>query len=179
MKDAPIYIIAAIDSAGGIGLDGTIPWRLPSELQYFRKITSQNLRGTRSALIMGRKTWESLPPKNRPLKGRFNIVISSTIELERHPDLAQARSLDEAILLAKLMPDIDTVFIIGGESVYKEALEKSDWAAIFLSLVPGDYGCDTFFPKVSARVYRVAQSEQDGWTATVYERFIEKRKGRL
>ena len=67
----------------GIGKDGGLPWRLKGEMTYFRNVTSyvpddEQKQGARNAVIMGRKTWESIPPRFRPLGGRINIVISRT-----------------------------------------------------------------------------------------------------
>lgn len=87
-RPLPLTIIAAVTRKNGLGVNGTLPWKLPKEMGHFRKATSAT--GTSrsefsdasgpsmNAVIMGRKTWESIPPKFRPLKGRINVIISRT-----------------------------------------------------------------------------------------------------
>lgn len=70
-------LVVAADQSMGIGKDGTLPWKIPGDMAYFRELTSKAVNGARSnVVIMGRTTWESLPPKFRPLPGRINIVLS-------------------------------------------------------------------------------------------------------
>lgn len=74
-----LTIIAAVTRRNGLGVNGILPWKLPKEMAHFRKATSStgsSSESARNAVIMGRKTWESIPIKFRPLKGRVNIVIS-------------------------------------------------------------------------------------------------------
>jgi dihydrofolate reductase len=75
-----LILIAAVTRQNGVGANGTLPWRLPKEMAHFRKATS-SLAGaphqeSMNAVVMGRKTWQSIPPKFRPLKGRINVVVS-------------------------------------------------------------------------------------------------------
>lgn len=70
-------LILAATAKNGIGQGAQLPWRLPKEMAYFAKVTSDSPAGKMNAVVMGRKTWESIPPKFRPLKGRMNIVISN------------------------------------------------------------------------------------------------------
>lgn len=76
----PLTIIVAATRNNGIGQGSRLPWRLPQEMAYFAKITKQAPNGYINALIMGRKTWESIPKKNRPLIDRVNIVITGNPE---------------------------------------------------------------------------------------------------
>lgn len=83
MGKLKLAMVAAMSLTNGIGKDGGLPWRLKGEMAYFRSVTSyvpeqDKLRGARNAVMMGRKTWASIPPKFRPLGGRINIVISRT-----------------------------------------------------------------------------------------------------
>lgn len=83
MPKLKLAMVAAMSLTNGIGKDGGLPWRLKGEMAYFRKVTSQvpedeKHAGARNAVIMGRKTWASIPPKFRPLSGRLNVVISRT-----------------------------------------------------------------------------------------------------
>jgi dihydrofolate reductase len=71
-----LTIIVAATPTNGIGLAGTLPWRLPKELKYFASVTSQAPQGQQNAVIMGRNTWESIPKRFRPLPGRLNVVVT-------------------------------------------------------------------------------------------------------
>ena len=71
-----LTIIIAATKANGIGVNNNLPWRIPKEMKYFAQVTSNAADGQQNAVIMGRKTWESIPKKNRPLSNRFNIVLS-------------------------------------------------------------------------------------------------------
>ncbi|MGW0894524.1 dihydrofolate reductase [Saccharopolyspora sp. NPDC002578] len=106
-----IGLIWAQSANGVIGRDGTMPWHLPEDLKHFRSVTSG------ATVLMGRRTWESLPPRFRPLPGRRNLVLSRTPQdgAETFPDLREA--LDAA--------DGD-VWIIGGAAVYAAALPFAD-----------------------------------------------------
>lgn len=71
-----LTIIIAATKANGIGVNNNLPWRIPKEMKYFAQVTSNAADGQQNAVIMGRKTWESIPKKHRPLSNRFNIVLS-------------------------------------------------------------------------------------------------------
>jgi dihydrofolate reductase len=106
-----IGLIWAQSANGVIGRDGTLPWHLPEDLAHFRAVT------TGTTVLMGRRTWESLPPRFRPLPGRRNLVLSRTPQdgAETFPDLPQA--------LAAARGD---VWVIGGAAVYRAALPFAD-----------------------------------------------------
>lgn len=122
-----IGLIWAQAANGVIGRDGTIPWRLPEDLAHFRHRTGG------STVVMGRRTWESLPPRFRPLPGRRNVVLTTD----------PAWAADGAVRA----PDLDTalavhgaVWVIGGAAVYAAALPRADVAVVtaLRDSVPGD-----------------------------------------
>jgi dihydrofolate reductase len=80
LLDAPAaQCVLAATPTGGIGLDGGLPWRLPGEMAFFRDLTTKTRDAAkRNAVLMGRKTWDSLPPKFKPLPGRLNVVLSAS-----------------------------------------------------------------------------------------------------
>ena len=85
-------VVAATKDEMGIGLDGALPWRLPKDMAYFKSITSQvDEPGARNAVVMGRKTWESIPAKFRPLPGRLNVVLSKSAPSSRPARERRAR----------------------------------------------------------------------------------------
>lgn len=106
-----INLIYARAANGVIGKDGVMPWHLPEDLAHFKAATLG------CPVIMGRKTWDSLPPRFRPLPGRTNIVI--TRQHDWHAEGAmRATGLDEALALAGAVPDI---WVIGGAQIYAQA----------------------------------------------------------
>ena len=77
-----LTLIVAATISNGIGQSSRLPWRLPKEMAYFARVTSNAPEGAGNAVVMGRKTWESIPPKFRPLRDRMNIVVSRNQEYE-------------------------------------------------------------------------------------------------
>lgn len=101
---------------GIIGAGGTMPWHVPEDLAHFKAVTLG------SPVIMGRRTWESFPDRFRPLPGRRNIVVTRNAEWA-DAGAERAGSLDEALALAA---DAETVWVIGGGQVYREAIDRAD-----------------------------------------------------
>jgi dihydrofolate reductase/thymidylate synthase len=78
----PVNVVVAATAAGGIGREGTLPWTLPSDLAFFRKITQTTTSAAKkNAVIMGRRTWTSIPATFRPLKDRLNVVLSGSADV--------------------------------------------------------------------------------------------------
>jgi len=130
---APLALILAVARNGVIGKSGELPWHLPEDLKHFKKTT------TGHAIIMGRKTYDSI---GRPLPKRRNIVVTRQAELEIQ-GCERAASLDEAIALARTSDPCP--FIIGGASLYEEALPIA--TEIHLTTVDEDVEGDTFFAR--------------------------------
>ena len=140
-------IIVACDKKGGIGRNNEIPWKISEDLKYFRIITTNALPNMINAVIMGRKTWESIGSK--PLKDRINIIISKTLtENTRIFDTPTfiVRSLSHAYFKIKENHAIDKVFIIGGGHLYKEAIYDYRYTKIYMTCIESEYECDVFFP---------------------------------
>ena len=104
-----------------------------------------------SAVVMGRKTWDSIPSKFRPLPGRLNVVVSrrQRDEVTEDPKVEVASSYPDALALLKRRLEVETAWIIGGASLYQEALASQDTDAIFLTEIYKDFNCDTFFPALN------------------------------
>ena len=137
-------VVAACDNRG-IGIGGDLPWRLRKDMNFFKSITTET-RGQdkTNMVIMGRKTWTSIPEKFRPLPGRVNVVLSTSMT-EAPPGALLASSLREAVNLAAAdSENIENVFIIGGASVYKEAVESQWPCRVYLTRVRKEFECDTF-----------------------------------
>ncbi len=134
-----IALVAAVARNGVIGVSGRLPWHLPDDLKHFRALT------TGHAIIMGRKTWDSI---GRPLPERQNIVVSRRGDFTA-PGCVVAPALPEAIGLAALPPP---VFVIGGETVYRDALPLAD--LLFLTEIHRDFAGDARFPDFDRSEWR-------------------------
>lgn len=147
MKD--IYMITAMDEARGIGKNNQLPWKLSADLKYFQKVTTLSCgccKEKRNAVIMGRKTFESIG--NRPLKNRLNIVLTSQPYLSMYENLCTCTSLINAIEVCERDPSVKHIYVIGGEKVYEMALKEFPLTAIYITQVQGTYDCDRFFPSL-------------------------------
>lgn len=118
-------VVVAATQNMGIGKDGSLPWSLPSDLKFFKDVTmttSDPLK--RNAVIMGRKTWESIPLQHRPLPGRFNVVLtrSGSFDIATAENVVICGSLLSALELLAESPycvSIEKVFVIGGGQIYR------------------------------------------------------------
>ena len=134
-------LVVAMDRARGIAREGDMPWHLPGDLAFFAKLTTGN---GNNVVVMGRKTWESIPERFRPLPRRRNIVI--TRQKDYAADGAEvASSLDLALSLAQVA-GIDRVFVIGGAQIYALALEHAACGEVYITEIDHDFGCEVFFP---------------------------------
>jgi dihydrofolate reductase len=127
-----IVLIAAVSQNNVIGRDGDIPWHIPEDLARFKHLTTGN------TVLMGRKTYESLPEEFRPLPDRKNLVLSRS-----SPDIEAevVSSIQQAYEEAK-----GALFIAGGESVYRQAMEDAD--RLEITRVKREVDGDTFFPEI-------------------------------
>ena len=153
MSKPILALIAACARGGVIGVENRLPWHLPEDMKFFRETT----RG--KPVIMGRKTWESLPAAFRPLPGRLNIVVSRNPGFEA-PGASVVASLPEALAAAG---DAEIAFVIGGAELYRQALPLAD--RLLLTEIDQAYEGDAFFPDFdrslwheTAREPRVAES---------------------
>ena len=135
-------IIVAHCKNYGIGLNNDLPWRIPSDLKRFMRLT---LDGKKNAIVMGKKTWDSLPKK--PLKGRDNLILSSTFEIDNNTSKGITKSFKSIndIHTFCLEKQYDSVWIIGGETVYHEYLNKNIISEIYITYIDKDFHCDRFF----------------------------------
>ncbi|MBS1130255.1 MAG: dihydrofolate reductase [Proteobacteria bacterium] len=140
-----IILIAAVAKNRVIGKDNTLIWNLPEDMAHFKALTAGQ------TVVMGRKTWESLPPRFRPLPGRRNVVISRQADYAA-PGAEVANSLENALQLASTA---ESVFIIGGEQIYKQAMAVADRLEITdVDLEPAG---DAWFPEIAATDWSVTQ----------------------
>lgn len=145
-------VIVATDREGGIGVDNRLPWRLPRDMAYFKHITIGQTEHKQNAVIMGRKTWESLPSHFKPLPQRLNVVLSRSHSQHLLPEgVLAASSLEDALSQldeGAYREDIERVFVIGGGQIYREGLTHKKCENIYLTKVFSTFECDTYFPEI-------------------------------
>mgnify|MGYP006267895801 CR=1 FL=1 len=141
-KAHPFHIILACTLDSGIGKAGTIPWYIPEDMQRFRNITQTTEDPKKqNMVIMGRKTWESLPRK--PLFRRRNVVVSRSLQNIEGADCVT--SLEDALQIASKDPTIENVFVMGGAQIYNEALKHPLCDTIYVTMINASFACDIFF----------------------------------
>lgn len=156
-----ISIIAAVAENRAIGKNNQLLWNIKADMKHFADITMGH------PVIMGHKTWGSIPLKFRPLPGRTNIVITRNMSFSDSGCIT-AHSIEEAIEKGKEL-DTEEVFIIGGGKIYELGLPYAD--KLYLTIVKGSYDADTFFPYYSAfnKVVHKEEHESDGYTYSFVE----------
>lgn len=161
-------IIVAISENNGIGRDNDLLWHLPSDMKFFRKTT------LRHCVITGRKNYESIPEKYRPLAKRTNIVVTRNANYKAEGAVVK-NSLEEALEYAKSENESE-VFIIGGGQIYKEAMGKNVIDKMYITHVAKSCDADTFFPEIELSNWNIEGRfalESESFTAEV--RVYEKK----
>ena len=144
-----LVLIAALARNGVIGHDNRLPWRLPEDMAHFRRSTQA------CTVIMGRRTWDSLPDRFRPLPGRLNIVVTRQRDW-RAPGANVAHSLDQALEMALEMAlatagNATRMFVIGGVALFASALPRAD--ALWLTEIDADFDGEVRFPAWDASAF--------------------------
>jgi dihydrofolate reductase len=172
MSEPRINLIYARAANGVIGANGTIPWHLPEDMAHFKQQTAG------APVIMGRKTWDSLPPRFRPLPGRQNIVVT------RQPDwraegALPVGSLREALTLCEQSKSPE-VWVIGGAQIYAEAEPLAQRAVV--TELARDYEGDALAPVLDSKTWRETQRESHvsakeglGFSFVTYEHIAPAR----
>ncbi|TVY83534.1 Dihydrofolate reductase [Lachnellula suecica] len=185
-----LTLIVAATSKMGIGLRSTLPWTgLKKEMAYFARVTKRAPSpGSTNTVIMGRKTWDSIPPRFRPLKDRRNVIISRSLEQTTSAESQIVGSLPEALnLLSQQSTASDSktgkAFIIGGAQIYEAALELKQARRILLTRILSDFECDTTFPVVLPESgegngwQRKGKAELDAWVGETVAEEIQEETG--
>jgi dihydrofolate reductase len=143
-----VRLVWAQSPDGVIGVDGELPWDLPEDRRLFRALT------TGGTVVMGRRTWESLPPRSRPLPGRRNVVLSTTLDTVEGAEVA--RSVAEVLAAGH-----DQLWVIGGGGVYEAFLPHAD--DVVVTEVAGEFPGDTVAPRLDERWTPGLRVPGDGW----------------
>jgi dihydrofolate reductase len=161
-----LTLVAAVARNGVIGRDNDMPWRLPEDLKHFRRVTLG------APVIMGRRTWDSLPAAFKPLPGRRNVVITRNPGW-RADGAEAAASLDEALRRLAAEP---AAFVVGGAQLYAQALQRAD--ELVLTEIDRDFEGDTRFPgfdrtlftEVARETHRAAPPNDFDFAFVTYRR---------
>lgn len=143
-----LSIIVAVAENNAIGLNNDLLWHIPDDLKRFKRLTQNHV------IIMGQKTYESLPI--RPLPNRQNIVISDDPDF-RYEGILVATSIQESIMLAEKYEDNDEIFVIGGGSIYKQFLPIVD--KLYITKVHKSFDADVFFPEIDESKWELIEKE--------------------
>lgn len=165
-------IIVAHDQNRGIAKNGGLPWPPnKTDMKYFMNITSNTQDPNKcNAVIMGRKTWDSIDNKYKPLKNRINIILSKASKLDNINETEKTKetykttetkdtneekeyyiynSLDAALEVLARLSYVESIFVIGGQEIYELAIKDPRCAKIYVTEFKGDFGpCDRFFPQI-------------------------------
>jgi dihydrofolate reductase len=159
-----VALVAAVARGGVIGRDSGIPWRLPEDMRRFRTLTMGH------PVVMGRRTWESLPDQFRPLPGRGNVVVTRNSDWSAQ-GADRAGSIEDAL---RLLEGEATVFVIGGGEIYAAALPSAD--ELLLTEIDAEIEGDTYFPNWNPDDFeevareRHVSSDGVGYSFVTYER---------
>lgn len=158
-----LHIIFARAANGVIGKDGTMPWHLPEDLAHFKRTTLG------CPVIMGRKTWESLPARFRPLPGRINVVVTRQNDWQ-DSGASVAHSLPEALALCGDAPD---AWIIGGADIYAQSLPLASTAVV--TEIEAEFEGDAWAPQFGPEWQETARERHVAASGLNYS-FVTYRK---
>ena len=174
-------LVVACDEQRGIGKDGDMPWHLPGDMKHFRQVTQRcDQPGRQNAVVMGRRTWQSIPDKFRPLVGRVNVVLTRNSEFPLPAEVVRASDgLEAAIARLAAPPLSETVgdiFVIGGGSVYVQAIAMADCRELYVTRIHRVFDCDTSFPEFEHAFDRTASLGEgaDGDVRYTFERWTRR-----
>jgi dihydrofolate reductase len=162
-----ISIIVAIAEDNGIGYKNELLWHLPEDMKRFRKLTFGH------TVIMGKKTWESLPKK--PLSGRKNIIITDD-PLDRFESGLAAYSIEDALSKCEVNEEI---FIIGGGSIYRQFMAVAD--RLLITHIHKKAPADIYFPVIDPEIWEPVEKEdhlQDDTSQIPYTYIIYRRRNK-
>ena len=157
-------IIVAVSKNNGIGYNNTLPWKIKEDLQHFSKLTKGN---GNNAIVMGKNTWKSIGSK--PLPKRDNFVLSTTMNtaVENNPVAVNPNSTNQTFVCKDINEvemkcrekNYENIWIIGGESIYKQFLERNAVSECIVTYIDSEFSCDTFFPSLSSPMWNLTKIE--------------------
>ena len=164
-----VNIIVAYCKGNGIGKNNALPWYIPQDLKHFSNLTKGN---NNNMVVMGRKTWDSLPRK--PLPNRFNAILSNHLIIDN--EATKSFNSFQQVVNFSRQNGYQTVWVIGGAEIYKMALELDIVDEIHVSEIKEKHDCDVFFPEVSEGRYKLVLEKEIGKKLCykIYRRYLHK-----
>lgn len=166
-----INLIVAVDEKNWIWKNWDLAWRISDDMKYFKKITSKTLdKSNKNAVVMWRKTWESIPLKYRPLPNRINCILSkntikTVIWWDLDENIIYHNSIDECINELKTKENIENIFIIWWANIYNQLLENDILDKLYITKVRWDHNCDVFLndiPDYFTEEFKSEDKEENG-----------------
>jgi dihydrofolate reductase len=165
-----VSLIVAMDKSRGIGKNNDLMWHLPADMKFFKETTTGHI------VVMGRKNFESIPSRFRPLPNRENVILTHNQEFQ-----AEGCSIFHSLesVLDAYRTDDRIVYIIGGGQIYKAALDLNVLDEMIITHVDGEYDADTFFPTFEAshwlkeEIFSFSKDEKNEAGFTVFK-YIRK-----
>lgn len=172
----PFSIVVAMDEKNGIGQRGLLPWYLAADLKFFKKITTETTDPTKiNAVIMGRRTWDTLPENFKPLPGRLNVILSRNSKISLQESTLLCSSFPEALNSLEKKTNIESIFVMGGAQIYQQAVAYPDCHRLFVTYLKGDFGCDAFFPTIPV-IFKLIKESSWHHEGEISYRFCEYKK---
>ncbi len=170
-------IILAVDSKNWIWKNNSLAWNIPSDMQYFKKITSNTTDLNKvNAVIMWKNTWESIPDKYRPLPNRINCILTRKINNNSvEKSTLYFNSLEDCLSKLELKENIENVFIIGWANLYNQVLNNPMIDKIYLTKVTWDYNCDVFFNWIPENFRVILYTEPEVENGIEYSYWVYKK----
>ena len=154
-----IALVAAVAKNNCIGKGNELVWRHPKDVEHFKNVTNAKI------VLMGRKTWESLPPKFRPLPNRKNIVITQQIPYEVPAGVDVYANIDDALAAHKN----EDIMVIGGAEIYKQTISHAD--TLYITHVDQVIDGDAFFPPIDPLLWKETERENhEGFSFVTYRK---------
>lgn len=142
-----VSLIVAMDSNRGIGKNNDLMWHLPADMNFFKETTKNQI------VVMGRKNYDSIPEKYRPLPNRLNVILTRNKDFKAENCLV-FNSLNDCLDHFKDEKE-RKVFIIGGGEIYKMALDSGRLNEMYITYVNGVFDADTFFPQFNESEWEI------------------------
>ena len=167
-----LKMIVAISKNGGIGLGNSLPWKVKTDMEYFKSITKG--KGN-NCVVMGKNTWDSIDSQiHEPLPKRDKIVMSRNNLDITTPNTQSIKSISELFALCN-KKNYDDIFVIGGEQIYSKFLEERLIDTVYITEIQNEYKCDTFFPQLPNDFY-ISHTTKTVWENDIGLRFTTWKK---
>lgn len=152
-----ISLIAGISQNNCIGKNGQLPWHLPEDLKHFREVTTGKI------VLMGRKTWESLPAKFRPLPNRLNLIVT------RQADYVVPNEVEiyTTIEAAETAHPTEEIMVIGGAEIYRQTIDRAN--KLYITHINQIIEGDAFFPEIDLAIWQETErTDHEGFSFVTY-----------